>query len=75
MIFSIVEFPNFNIHSRPLLLLIVQGLIFVALLFGRYAAKSNLSDMFLGAILLIVCYEQICYTVGFMGWYNKIKIV
>ena len=63
-------FPDFNIHSTPLLILVVQGLIFVGLLFRRYVVKRNPSDLFLGMILLIVCYEQICYTVGFMGWYN-----
>ncbi len=67
------SFPNFNIHSTPLLVLVVQGLIFVALLFVKYAKKKNLSDLFLGLILLLVCYAQTCYTVGFMGWYDTYR--
>jgi AraC-like DNA-binding protein len=66
-------FPDFNIYSTPLLILVFQGLIFVALLFSRYFKKRNISDLFLAIILLIICYEQICYTVGFMGWYNTYK--
>ncbi len=70
---GLISFPDFNIHSTPLLLLVFQGLIFVGLLLWRYAMKRNLSDLFLGLILLIVCYEQICYTVGFMGWYDTFR--
>ena len=66
-------FPDFNIYSTPLLILVFQGLIFVGLLFARYFKKKNISDLFLGLILLIICYEQICYTVGFMGWYDSFK--
>jgi len=66
-------FPDFNIYSTPLLILVFQGLLFVGLLFARYFKKRNISDLFLGLILLIICYEQICYTVGFMGWYNEFK--
>lgn len=66
-------FPDFNVYSTPLLLLVVQGLIFVSLLLLRYFKKRVASDFFLGFILLIVCYEQICYTVGFMGWYNVFR--
>jgi len=68
-----LSFPDFNIHSTPLLILVLQGLIFVGLLFGRYFKKRNISDLFLGLILFIICYEQICYTVGFMGWYNVFR--
>lgn len=70
---ALINFPDFNIHSTPLLLLVLQGLIFVGLLLWRYAIKRNPSDLFLGLILLIVCYEQICYTVGFMGWYDNFR--
>lgn len=68
-----LSFPDFNIRSTPLLILVVQGLIFVGLLFARYLKKKNKSDLFLGLILLIICYEQTCYTVGFMGWYNVFR--
>ena len=66
-------FPDFNIYSTPLLILVFQGLIFVGLLFSRYIKKRNISDLLIALILLIICYEQTCYTVGFMGWYNVFK--
>lgn len=66
-------FPDFNRWSLPLLILVLQGLVFVMLLFLRYYKKRNISDLFLCLILLLTCYAQICYTVGFMGWYNVFK--
>ncbi|WP_299124560.1 helix-turn-helix domain-containing protein [uncultured Winogradskyella sp.] len=66
-------FPDFNRWSLPLLILVLQGLIFVILLLTRYFKKRNISDLFLGLILLLTCYAQICYTVGFMGWYNEFR--
>ena len=68
-----LSFPDFNIYSTPLLILVVQGLVFVGLLFARYIKKKNISDLFLALILLIVCYQQTCYTVGFMGWYTVFR--
>ncbi len=66
-------FPDFNIHSTPLLILVLQGLIFVFLLFAKYFRHKNPSHLILALILLLVCYHQICYTVGFMGWYNEYR--
>ena len=66
-------FPDFNRWSLPLLILVLQGLIFVVLLLSRYYKKRNISDLFLGLILLLTCYSQICYTVGFMGWYDEFR--
>ncbi|WP_400080269.1 helix-turn-helix domain-containing protein [Winogradskyella sp. R77965] len=66
-------FPDFNRWSLPLLILVLQGLIFVFLLLTRYFKKRNLSDLFLGLILLLTCYSQTCYTVGFMGWYDTFR--
>ena len=66
-------FPDFNRWSLPLLILVVQGLVFVVLLFSKYKRKGNISDLFLGLILLLTCYSQTCYTVGFMGWYNVFR--
>jgi AraC-like DNA-binding protein len=68
-----LSFPDFNIYSTPLLILVFQGLIFVGLLFARYFKKKNISDLFLALILLVICYQQTCYTVGFMGWYNVFR--
>ncbi|SHH52387.1 helix-turn-helix domain-containing protein [Winogradskyella jejuensis] len=66
-------FPDFNRWSLPLLILALQGLVFVCLLFGRYFKKRNLSDLFLGCILLLTSYSQTCYTLGFMGWYDAFR--
>ena len=66
-------FPDLNQHSLPLLILVMQGLIFVVLLLSRYFKKRNVSDLYLALILLLTCYFQICYTVGFMGWYNTFR--
>ncbi|MDO1500737.1 helix-turn-helix domain-containing protein [Winogradskyella maritima] len=66
-------FPDFNRWSLPLLILALQGFIFVILLLTRYFKKHNLSDLFLGLILFLTCYTQICYTVGFMGWYDTFR--
>ena len=66
-------FPDFNIYSTPLLILAVQGLIFAFLLLSKYRRKGNISDLFLALILLFTCYNQTCYTLGFMGWYNEFR--
>ncbi len=68
-----VEFPNFNIYSTPLLVLVLQGLIFTLLLLNRYFQKRNLSDLFLAVILLITCYHRTTYTIGFMDWYDTFR--
>lgn len=66
-------FPDFNTYSLPLIILVLQGLIFVVLLFFKYLKSRNLSDLFLALILLLTCYSQICYTFGFMAWYDTFK--
>lgn len=66
-------FPDFNIRSTPLLILVIQGLIFAFLLLSKYRRKRNISDLFLALILLLTCYSQTCYTVGFMGWYDEFR--
>lgn len=63
-------FPDFNIYSIPLVLLSLQGMLFTFLLFSRYYRKKNISDLFLALILLITCYHQTTYTIGFMDWYD-----
>ena len=68
-----LAFPEFNIWSTPLLVLTLQGLVFALLLLQRYFKNGNLSDFFLFFILLITCYHQTCYTVGFMGWYDTFR--
>ncbi len=68
-----LSFPDFNIWSAPLLILTLQGLVFAALLLSRYLKTNNPSDLFLFLILIITCYHQTCYTVGFMGWYDTYR--
>ena len=70
---SLFAYPDFNIYSTPLLILVLQGLVFVVLLLIKYAQLRNPSHVILAYILLLVCYHQICYTVGFMGWYNEFR--
>ena len=69
----LAQFPQFNIHSTPLLILVLQGLLLTGILFVRFSKKKNISDVFLASLLLITCYEQTCYTVGFMGWYDTFR--
>ena len=66
-------FPDFNRWSLPLLILVIQGFIFACLLLSRYKRKGNTSDLYLSIILITSCYSQICYTLGFMGWYNEFR--
>jgi len=66
-------FPDFNLYSTPLLILTVQGIIFALLLFWRYHKLKNKSDLFLALILIITCYHQINYTIGFLGWYDTFR--
>jgi len=66
-------FPNFNQWSSPLLFLSLQGVFFAVLLFYRYYKKRQLEDLFLGALLTILCYHRITYIVGFMDWYDTFR--
>lgn len=66
-------FPSFNIYSTTLLLLTLQGLIFSMLLFLKYVKTKNISNLLLGFILLITCYHQTSYTIGFMDWYDTYR--
>lgn len=68
-----LAFPEFNIWSSPLLILTLQGILFAALIFNRYRKKGNLSDLLLFSILIVTCYHQTCYTLGFMGWYDTFR--
>ncbi|MDC8002813.1 helix-turn-helix domain-containing protein [Aureisphaera galaxeae] len=68
-----LTFPSFNLYSTPLLILVLQGLVFAGLLFVRYGSKKNISDLLLGSILLITCYHRTTYTIGFMDWYDTYR--
>jgi hypothetical protein len=66
-------FPQFNIHSTPLLILVLQGLIFAVLLFWRYYRDGKVADILMALILLLMVYHRTAYTIGFMGWYDTFK--
>lgn len=66
-------FPDFNIYSSPLLILVIQGIILSGLLLWSYKAKSNLPNLILGILLVITCYHRTTYTIGFMGWYDAFR--
>ena len=67
------SFPQFNIYSTPLLLLVLQGLILCYLLYSRYYKNHKLPDLLLASILLILCYHRTTYTIGFMSWYDTFR--
>ncbi len=66
-------FPDFNIFSTPLLVLVSQGIIFGILLLSRYSKRNFISDLFLGLLVLITCYHRTTYTIGFMDWYDTFR--
>ena len=66
-------FPQFNIHSTPLLVLVLQGLIFACLLLYRYRKEGIVADALIAAFLFILVYHRTTYTIGFMGWYDTFK--
>lgn len=66
-------FPQFNIFSTPLLILVIQGLIFAFLLLRRYRKHLVLADLLIALILLVTAYHRTTYTIGFMGWYDTFK--
>ncbi len=68
-----LTFPNFNLYSTPLLILVVQGLIFAFLLLRRYLAQKYVADLLLGLLLLITAYHRTTYTIGFMDWYDTFR--
>lgn len=72
-IFLFQGFPEFNLYSTPLLILVIQGLILSGLLLSRYMGKKALPDLVLALILLIMCYHRTTYTLGFMGWYDTFR--
>ena len=63
-------FPDFNLYSMTLLILVLQGYLFAFLLIGRFVKERKLSDLFLGLILIVTCYRTTSYVIGFLGWYD-----
>lgn len=63
-------FPNFNIYSTPLFLLLLQGILFSFLILSKYYQNRSIQYLLLAAFLLLFCIERIHYTVGFMSLYD-----
>ena len=68
-----LSFPSFNLYSTPLLVLVLQGLIFAVLLLVRYKRNGKISDLFLALALILTCYHRTSYTIGFMDWYDTFR--
>ncbi len=68
-----LTFPNFNIYSTPLLILVLQGLIFAFLLLNRYLKQGYVADLLIGILLLITAWHRTTYTIGFMDWYDTYR--
>ena len=66
-------FPDFNIFSTPLLVLVLQGLVLVGMLLNKAQSKKEISSFILAILLLITCYHRTTYTIGFMGWYDSYR--
>ena len=66
-------FPNFNIYSTPLLILVLQGLVLVGLLLHKSRSKKDISSLLLAILLLVTCYHRTTYTIGFLGWYDTFR--
>ncbi|MEL6588585.1 MAG: AraC family transcriptional regulator [Bacteroidota bacterium] len=61
---------DFSLYSALLLIGFVQGTIYSILLFIRYTKEQKLSDLFLGALILVCCFRMSQYMLGFAGWYD-----
>ncbi len=70
MLIDLTSFPHFGLYGTPLLILYIWGLVFSMLLFVRYWNKRNISDLFLGAVLLAHTFDRTTFTIGFLGWYD-----
>ena len=66
-------FPNFNLYSMPLLILVLQGYIFAILLLWRYKRVGKLRDLLLAILLIITGYHRTSFIVGFMDWYDTFR--
>lgn len=66
-------FPQFNIFSTPLLLLVLQGLLFALLLLYRFGRERQSADGLIALLLLIMAYHRTAYVIGFMGWYDTFE--
>ncbi len=66
----LLTFPEFNQHSTPLLILIVQGYLLAILLLLRFRKKGRTADLWLALLLSVQGFNSTSYIIGFMGWYD-----
>ncbi len=68
-----LSFPDFNLFSMPLLILVFQGYVFAFLLLGRYFKQKHIADLLLALLLLMQGHHCTSYIIGFMGWYDTYR--
>ena len=68
-----LAFPEFNLFSMPLLILVLQGYIFAFLLIGRFLKRRHIADLLLALLLLMQGHHCTSYIIGFMGWYDTYR--
>ena len=62
---------GFNAYSSLLLIGVVQGLVYAALLLARARREDRLSDLLAALILLVGSLYAAQWMLGFAGWYNQ----
>ena len=60
----------FNPRSIILLICILQGLVFAALLVVRGVKKQSTADFWLAGLLVLLCLENVPHLIGFAGIYD-----
>ena len=67
----IVALFNFNVYSALLLIGVVQGLVYAALLAVRALREERWSDVFAAILLLVGVLYVSQWMLGFAGWYDS----
>ena len=62
---------DFNPYSGPLLVTVVQGGVYTALLLARQRRDGRMSDAFAAGILLVGTLYVAQWMLGFAGWYDS----
>lgn len=65
------EINFYNPRSIILFICLLQGGIFACLLFARSLRKKNLSDFWLGVLLIVMCSSLITHFIGFANVYDN----
>ena len=68
-----LNFPNFNLYSMPLLILVLQAYVFAFLLLWRFVRLKQSADLFLALLLLMQGHHCTSYIIGFMDWYDTFR--